>query len=248
MTSKDRCRYDMLIRVRSFHAIHGQRLPTTSPAHGAFAVIAAELAQIEALDVAERTASQSARAARKAAARKALVDSLTRAGETARVLGKTTPQIDARVDLPPSTHDRQVLTIAREFAAKAAPFAGQFAVHGIGLDELQQHTDALEAALTERGTGRNERNHARAQLEASLERALDALDTLDVTMANHLKGDRAMKAVWKGARRIDYPRRSGTGPSAGEGAAAGSPPETATTPAAADAAPAVVPPLLRQTA
>ena len=98
MNTIERRRYDMLIRIRNFSAMHAQRFPTTSPVHGAFAVIAAEVEQLEGL-----------------------VDVLTRAGHAARVLGKASAQFEVRLELPAVTDDLQLLTIAREFAAKAAP-------------------------------------------------------------------------------------------------------------------------------
>jgi hypothetical protein len=42
---------------------------------------------------------------------------------------------------------------------------------------------------------RSDKVHRRAGIEASLERALDAVDTLDVTVANHLRWDGATQAV-----------------------------------------------------
>jgi hypothetical protein len=223
MTNKDRCRFDMLIKVANFRTNHGQRFPKTSPVHDAFGVITAEVEQLQALDVAEGSASDSARAERKAAAHKALVDTLTRAGKTARVLGKTMPQIDVRVALPASIHDLQLLTTARRFASEAEPFAAQFAVHGMVLDEVQQQIDALDAAYNARGIKREEQRHLRARIKESLDRAMDAVDTLDVTVANHLKGDEVMRTVWKGARRIEYPRRSSNGVGPKPEAASGAP-------------------------
>src|SRR3954463_13796904 len=82
----DRRRYDMLIRLRTFGATHGQLFLTTSTAPEAFAAIGEAITQLTALDVAERAASEAARAERKDTARRALVDTLTRAGFTARVL------------------------------------------------------------------------------------------------------------------------------------------------------------------
>ena len=229
MNTNDRRRYDMLNRIDNFSAMHAQRFPTTSPVHGAFAVIAAEVEQLEALDVAARSASQSARAARKAAAGKALADALTRAGHTARVLGKANAQFEVRLELPAVTDDLQLLTIAREFAAKAAPHVEPFAIHGVAIDELPPLIDAFDGALNERGMRRNEQVHVRGRIKASLERAMDAVDTLDVTVANHLRGDSATLAVWKAARRISYRKASRSVSS--DAAAPGDPAPDAATPA-----------------
>jgi hypothetical protein len=100
MTSRDRRRYEMLTRVRNFAATHKPLFPDTSTAHQAFATVAAEIEHLEALDVAERSASQAARVERKLTRRRLLIDTLTRTGLTARVLAKTSPQLEARIDPP----------------------------------------------------------------------------------------------------------------------------------------------------
>ena len=207
MNSQDRRRYDLLIRVRNFGAAYSQLFPATSSAHGAFAVVAAEVQQLEALDVTQRLASHSARAARKVAARKALVDCLTRAKNTARVLVKTTPSLAAYVELPQPVDDRMLLTIARQFVDGTAPHAEQFATHGIEGGELDQRVKALESALNERGRRRDERAQARHRIDASLARAFDAVETLDVAIANHLTGDAATLTAWKRDRRLYRPKR-----------------------------------------
>ena len=206
MTRIERRRYDMLIRLRNFGASHAQLFPDTSPAHAAFAVIATEVDLLESLDVAERSASQAARVARKAAARQALADTLVRAGSTARVLARANATVDAQIDLPLPNDDLLLLTLARQFAASAAPSATQFAAHGIPLAEVDERVAAFEQALHERGMRRNDRIKARAEIAASFQRAMDAVDVLDVTVANVFTADPVALAVWKHDRRVGYPR------------------------------------------
>lgn len=204
----DRRRYDMLIRLRTFGATHGQLFPTTSPAAEAFATIGEAITQLAALDVAERAASHAARAERKDAARKALVDSLTRAGSTARVLAMTRTDLTAAVVLPLPTDNVALVTLARQFAAAAAPCAGPFAAHGIPIAEVEAGATALEQALQERGSRREDRVKARAAIEAVFAHAMRAVKTLDVTVANCLAGDPVSLAVWRHDRRIVYPPRA----------------------------------------
>jgi hypothetical protein len=207
MTLRYARRYHMLVRLRNFGAAHARLFPDTSTAHAAFAEVGAEIARLEELDVAERSAMQSSRAGRKRAARKALAVTLTRAGSTARVLAKANPALEARINLPLPFDGVQLLTIAREFAAAAAPCAAGFAVHGIPLAELEGRIAAFEQAVHERGLGRDERVKARAEIEASFSRAMDAVEVLDVTVANSLSSDAVALAVWKFDRRMNYPQR-----------------------------------------
>jgi hypothetical protein len=202
MTTKDKRRLDMLIRVRNFGTNHRQLFPDTSSASAAFAVIAAEVSQLESLALAERLASHSARAARKAAARQPLLEWLVRAKNTTRALVKTIPQLAAHVDLPESVDDRMLLTIARQFAAAITPHAEPFAAHGIAIEAFGALLEPFEMALNERGSRRREQAQARADYALSMGRASEALDTLDLTVPNHLAEDAVTLATWKNERRL----------------------------------------------
>jgi hypothetical protein len=209
MTSRDRRRYDMLTRVRSFGILYGQRFSTNSPAHQALAVVSAEIDRLDALDVAERSTLEISRATRKAAARKVFQRILTRAGATARVLGKTIPQLQARISLPLPPEDLPLLTVARQFAADAVGYEPPFAAHGLPLPVLAAAIAAFEQAIQQRGSGREGRVRVRAEIEMSFTCAMHAVETLDVVVANCLGEDAVAIAVWKHDRRVKAPRRGG---------------------------------------
>ena len=209
MIDRQRRRFEMLLRVRAFGTIYAPQLfPAISPVHRELAVVAQETERLAALDVAERAALRSTRVTRKKAARKALADYLRWAGNTARVLAKTVPQLDPRVELRRSTDDASALAIARQFAAVAAPHAGPLAIYGVRMEELEQRIDALARAMRQRDMGCNDHVEGRARMATSLARALDAVDTLNVIVSNHLRADAASLAVWDDARRVDYSPRS----------------------------------------
>ncbi len=215
MKYEEKRRYEMLIRVRNFGAAHRHLFPDTSSASAAFATIAAELPQLEALDVAERVASHSARGARKAETRQELLEWLTRAKNTARALAKTIPQLAGHVDLPEPMDDRLLLTVARQFEAAIAPHAEPFAAHGIAIAGLGGLIEPFETALSDRGARRGEKAQARAGIVPSIARALEAVKTLDLTVPNHLANNAVMLAAWKRERRASRPkpkRKNGTAP------------------------------------
>lgn len=207
MTVDEKRRYEMLVRVRNFGAAHRQLFPDTSSASAAFAAIAAELPQLEALDVAERVASHSARAARKKQARKQLMECLTRAKNTARALVKTIPELAAHVDLPAKLDDRLLMTMARQFETAITPHAEAFAAHGIAIAQLGGLIAPFETAISERRQRRGEKAEARARIIPSMARAIEALDMLDLTVPNHLAGDPVMLNAWRRDRHVK-PRRS----------------------------------------
>jgi hypothetical protein len=196
----------MLIRVRDFGATHAQRFAETSSAHAAFAIVATEVAQLETLAVAEHVSSRSARVARKADARQQLVDALARAAQTAWVLSRTVPELAEHADGPVRMGDRQLLTFGRGFLAAATPHAAQFAAHGIVIEGLGSQIEAFEAAVAETATRRDELRQTRSRIKASLTRALEAVDTLDVTVANTFASDAVTLAAWKRERRLEKPR------------------------------------------
>ena len=202
MELRNRSRHDMLIRVRNFGATHRQLFPENSTAHAAFSIVATEVAQIEALAVAEHVASRAARAARKADARKQLVDFLVRAVHTARVLSRSIPELAQHAEAPVSVGDRPLLTFARGFATATAAHAAQFAAHGFAIEGLVLLIEAFEQAVSDRGTRRDELVQTRDRLDASLKRALQAVETLDVTVTNTLANDPVMLAAWKRDRHL----------------------------------------------
>lgn len=241
MTSRDRRRYEMLTRVRNFAATHEPLFPDTSSAHAAFATVAAAIERLEALDVAERSASLAARVERKLSTRRLLIDTLTRAGLTARVLAKTNPRLEARIDPPLPKAELGLLTVARQFAASARPCDPQFAGHGIPLAEVDAAIGAFEQALHQRGMGRDDRVKARAEIEAAFTRALDAVAALDVSVANCFTADPVVLAVWRHDRRVEVRRRGGGIPAAPVPAPAPEPAPAPSPPLALVPAPAPAP-------
>ena len=206
MKTRDRTCHDMLIRVRDLAVAYRQRFAQSSSAHSAMSIVATEVAEIEALLVAEHVSSRSARAARKAGARQQLVDVLVRAANTAWVLSRTIPELAGHADAPVRMGDRQLVTFGRGFLAAATPHATQFATHDIPIEGVRNEIEAFEAVLAENTMRRDELTQTRNRLKASLKRALEAVDTLDVTVANTFASDADVRATWKLARRLEKPR------------------------------------------
>ena len=186
---------------------HIQRFAETSSAHAACSIVAREVAQIEALAVAEHVSSRSARMARKQDARQQLVGALARAANTAWVLSRTIPELAEHTESPAKMRtDRQLLTFGRGFVAAVTPHAAQFAAHDITVEGLTQQIEAFEGVVAQSVVRREELRQTRSLLNASLKRALEAVDTLDVTVANTFASDAAMLAEWKQVRRLEKPR------------------------------------------
>ena len=209
MKNRYRSQADMFTRVRHFGVTYRHRFAETSTAHASFAIVDTELAQIERLAVAEHVASRSVRAVRKADARQQLQAAQVRAANTAWVLSRTTPELGDHADAPPRMGDRQLLTFGRGFLAAAAPHAAHFAAHDIAIEGLGKHVEAFEAVVAETATRRDELTQTRGLLKAALKRALEAVDTLDVTVANTFASDADVLALWKRERRVEVRRLRG---------------------------------------
>jgi hypothetical protein len=205
MTNRNKRRYAMLLRVRDFGVANAQLYPTTSAANEAFAALSAEIEHLSALDTAERTATKASRAAKTAAAHAALGDILTRAGFSARVLAKSDPKLEARFEGPVPKDDLQLLELAREFAAGAAPWAEQFARHLIPLSALEGAIAEFEQAISQRGQGRDEWIKMRGEVDHAFARAMHAVAILDATVVNGLPPDSSLRPVWKQLRRLTVP-------------------------------------------
>ena len=210
MTRHDRRLCDMLIRVRNFGTTHGSLLPDSSTAHDAFARVAAEATRMEALDVAAQAAAEASRVATTVRPRRALTETLTRAAHTARLIASTSPSLEARVQFPLPSGELELLAVARQFAARASPYADQFAAHGITVPELEAQTTAFERALHQRKTARDEQTRLRGEMAAALAWALSAVATLDVSVVNALASNPVALVVWKRDRRIPFRRRNPT--------------------------------------
>ena len=226
-------RYEMLTRVRDFGVKHTQLFPTNSSAQAAFAIVTAEVGRLDALNLTERGASRAARATRVLEGRTRLVNALVRAKNTSRVLVKTIPELTTQIELPQGANDQRLLSVTRQFIEAIGPHAEQFAAHGITTDELRQRVEDLETALTEHDLRRRELQQAREQIDGSMTRALEALETLDVAVTNHLASDPERLTAWKRSRTL--PREKRREAADAEAVSAPAAPEVAEVPAAPDA-------------
>jgi hypothetical protein len=207
MTTFDKRRYQMLTQVRDFGVAHGDLFPPDSSARSAFAIVTAEVERLDALKLTARAAMRAARAARRVEARTLLVDALVRAKNTARVLAKTIPQLATQVELPEGANARRILSVTRQFLEAIGPYLEQFAAHGVSAAELQQRVDSLESTLNERDVRLKEQSQAQEQIDGALARALEAIETLDVAVANHLASNPEKLAEWKRSRVLPRTKR-----------------------------------------
>ena len=207
MDSQETRQYEMLQRVRDFGNIHRQRFADGSVALKAFTALGAVIGDLAATDVAKRSASASARADRKAAARKALSDLLVKVSQTARVLqanGHSLPPFE----VPAPRTDQSLLTTARQFARDAVPLEADFVAHGLQPKSIEETATVFETAVRDRGMSRADHIEARTRIKHHLASASEHLRTLDVIIKNEMARDEVIRTLWKRARRIAEARRA----------------------------------------
>jgi hypothetical protein len=210
MTRIERRRYEMLLRVRDFAETHGEMFSGLAAAQEAFDSVIAAVNELTAAHVQKLSASVSARANRKARARKALVEVLTRASQLARMLracGGTLPAFE----LPLSRTDPGLLTVARQFAQDTVGFEAEFTSHGMDPAVITEVADAFYAAVLDRDRKRADYRAARTRIHYLLKSALLEVRRIDVIVSNHRSIDNTIRVVWTRARRVDGPRRSRRG-------------------------------------
>ena len=238
MDAIQRRQYEMLLRVRDFGNTHRQLFPEASVAAQTFAAVSAAIDDLTVTDTMKMAASLSARANRKAAARKALTDLLvkvTQLGKVLRARGRTTPAFE----LPVSRSDQTLLTAARQFAQDAAPLAADFIAHGMPVPTIAEAATVFETVMRDRGMSRADHTAARTRIRELLSAALVEARRLDLIVDNELAANKVIQAVWRQARRVEDTRGPrGTGPAeppvrADDPLEPASPPDAAASPIAA---------------
>ena len=205
MTGRERRQYEMLVRVRNFGETNRALFDSSPVAQQTFATVGAAVAELAATDMKKMAASASARADRKAAARKALIDLLQDVVQLAKNLraeGRTLPPFD----LPPSKSDLALLTAGRQFAVDASPFDADFSGHGLGPAQITRTTSAFETAVNDQGMSRSEHVAAKARIRDLLIAAIRGVRRLDLIVENDLGRDNVVQAQWRQLRRLEDPR------------------------------------------
>ena len=231
MTSKERRRYEMLVRVDDFGDSHQGLFPESTPGRKLFVEIADAVGELGQHAVSKMAAHGAARdgGGARVEARAALRERLDAIVRTARMLADSHPDLANTFRLPETETDQALLTAARLVAREAGAHAAEFVAQALPetfLADFSGALETLEQELHDRDAGRGEHLAARVSLDAALASGWAAVRKLDVLVANRLHDDPVTMAVWKRGRRVDYTTRAR---------------RAATAPADAASAPAIAP-------
>jgi hypothetical protein len=236
MTGIERRKFEMLLRVHNFGNTHAALFAASPVAQRTFASLETAINELTATSMQKMAASAAARADQKVAARKALMELLSHAGQLARSLRAEGHAISG-FEAPASKDAVSLVTAGRQFAVDAAQLEAEFSGHGMSPAQITATTDAFETATSERGAGRTRHVAARARIHDVLAAAIRGVERLDLIIANDLGDDHVVQAEWKQLRRRENTRGPRNG---GEPAApAGQPPATETHPVSTVAQPVI---------
>lgn len=195
-------RYEMFLRVREFGHAHRQLFPASSTAHTSFAALAAAVDRIKTHTTAATLTAAEGRKTKKML-REAINDRLIAIVRTSREL--STEHLDVTFRLPAKGSDARLLATAQAFIRDCQAVKDQF----VALDlpdnfdtELQQLVDRFEEVAGGRRAGKARVKTANLGLQAAMADAYRVIRRLDVVVANRLKDDPVLLAVWKTERRV----------------------------------------------
>ncbi len=221
MTTSEKRRHEMLVRVRDFGLARGDRFPKSTRGGEAFAAVDAAVNNLNQHAATEFSSRRGARggASTDTAAYRALVEMVEAMSRTGRAVALDTPGAEDRFRVTKAQGRRGIMNAARAFARDAEPLASQFIAHGMPEDfvaQLKAKIAGFEQVLHEREARKELNASSRASMNAALESGLAAVQRLDAIVGNVLGDDAAATASWAVARRIEHyggTKRASTVPS-----------------------------------
>ena len=207
MNLKGRRRYAMLTRVSAFGAKRSRAFPPSTLGAEMFAEVRRIVAELATHSAGQASSDGNVRhrTRARAAARKALRESMQAIQRTALALSIDTPGIDRKYRLPRGHGELALLTAAHMGVQHAHETVARFVAHGMPstfLDDAAANIGRLERAIHASAVAKNARVAARARLHVDLRAALIAVRRLDAIVPNVLRRNPAALAAWRHARRV----------------------------------------------
>ena len=213
MTKKERYRYEMFHRVRTFGADNQHLFPEGSTGGQAFAIVGESVAAIEAHTTAKLTASAEVRKA-KAHVRAEVREQMKAMASTARDMARDDKGMVKAFQMPARQSDQALVATARVFIESATGLKAKFVRLGLPksfLEDLAKPVTTLEASTKARESGETKRSQAQVALDTAITTGYRAIRTLDVVVVNTFRGDPVGIAGWRKARRLQGVRTASSG-------------------------------------
>jgi hypothetical protein len=210
MNDRQKRRYERLTRSASFAAERGDSFPANSKGGQALARMNELIEEAAERDTERATnlRTQQQATGSRADGRADLRSQLSAIADTAETIGLDHAEVKGAFARPRAGgNDQSLLSVARSFAAAAAPLKARFVEYDMPADFLERlntSIDGFEQAIGQQTSGANARVAANASLEDILARAEDELERLDTAIRNKYRNDHATLAAWESARRLEH--------------------------------------------
>jgi hypothetical protein len=203
MTSPEKQRFDMLVRVLNFGETNRQLFASAPAARETLAAIRAAVDDIATEATKKTTTAANSRSDRRVATRKELRVMLAKACRLARTLREDKrPAPD--LEMPPSRRDMDLQTNAEVIAREVAPFDADFSAHGLSSQRIRAALASFAAAVRDQDHNRLAFVGVRVRLSERIRAAIRAARRLDLIIED-LTRESAVLAEWKQLRRINPP-------------------------------------------
>ena len=210
MTKRQYRQYEMLVRVRNFGDAQKAHFAEGSEGARAFEAITTAVAEIKAFGNAKLTARRVSKK-EKLAAKRALASRIWAIARSARIMAKTVVGADAKFPLPTRQAYGAVLDTGRLFLKEVEPVKETFIRYGLEptfVEELQQAVATFEQAIDGRSAGKTAAVVAQKGIRSAISGAVDAVQSLDVLIANTMRRDKHVLNAWKDTRHVELVGRS----------------------------------------
>jgi hypothetical protein len=211
MDDLERRQTEMIHRVNNFGAENAAAIAANAIAVTAFGKISDFVAQLEDKGETRSSARQTkfSKSAHRRMNRSELYTDLSAISRIAADIEKNNPDFDNVFRLPrDNRNDAALLESARAFhtAASVTAIKNLFIAYGLPadfLDDLQNDTDAFEAAISQQDSANRERIGANSAIDDILDETLKAVGTLKVIVPNIFRNDAGKLADWAAASHVE---------------------------------------------
>lgn len=183
------------------------------PANSKGAVLAAavkeHLAELSALDVekASSTGKRRQGTAGRGSAREDLWTLIESVARTAEAITVERPDIEGMFELPRKGRaDRTLISTARSFAERAAPFVGlfgEFDLPATFINDLRSKADTLESYITLQNEGVGTGVNVNASAQEQMQEMNEALERLNIIYRNKYRNNPSVLAEWESAYHLE---------------------------------------------
>lgn len=205
MDTRERNRYEMLIRVAQFGTENAADFPAGSAGTVNFATVVEVIGKLREHHAAQTSGAGGNVTSRKTVLRDAIHRKMKRISRTARALAIDNDNVSRLFRIPEGNNDTEILAAAREFAAKAADHKADFMSFGMPADFIEDLSDAVadfEQLLNEKASATGEKVSATAAIDDEIERGMNAARRLDAIVQNVYHDDAVKLAAWTSARHV----------------------------------------------